>query len=183
MVQWFWKSWRTCEKFIDRLTNGRRTTVDQGNYCNTETDIWFGFFPHLFITILYLFLDPACQNIDVKHNCYRLDPSCSSGISWNNISHVQDKTNENANTSNEVIMHGFLALGALLVLTLIAIFVLSFCLWKMKKQRKGLYTFFVCLVCDFYNCYTRMIAEFYGHGKYNGFDYTFIGLSMFSGWI
>lgn len=26
--------------------------------------------------MLYLLLDPACQNINIEHHCYALDPSC-----------------------------------------------------------------------------------------------------------
>ena len=73
--------------------------------------------------------DPACQAINIRDKCYRLEPSCPSGYDKNNetilgISEIKDP--------NVVICS---ILGAMIVLLVTIIVVL---LWERKKLKKGI---------------------------------------------
>ena len=61
--------------------------------------------------ILYWWLDPACQDINLKHFCYELDPLCQALGNSGGLSDV--------NNDDRVIMYGLI--GGLLVLVILTI--------------------------------------------------------------
>ena len=78
-------------------------------------------------------LDPACQDINVQHQCYTLSHLCNTRNSSNeNVINTKQTTGS--------LAHGLL--GGLLVLTII-IFVLLYFLWKLTKQLRGMHILFL----------------------------------------
>ena len=75
-------------------------------------------------------LDPACQAINIRDKCYRLDPSCPTGYDKNNetildVSEIKDP--------NVVI---YSVLGAMIVLL---VTIIVFLLWERHKLKKGIH--------------------------------------------
>ena len=86
--------------------------------------------PHQNMYIFMCLLDPACQAINLKDKCYRLDPSCPTGYDKNNetllgVSEIKDP--------NVVI---YSVLGAIIVLL---VTIIVFLLWERYKLKKGIH--------------------------------------------
>lgn len=73
---------------------------------------------------IYLILDPACQNINRKQQCYVMDPSCPNQVS-------DDKTN-----NNDAIIYTCGVLGGLLVLSVAVL--LFFLLKRIRRKCSGI---------------------------------------------
>lgn len=73
-----------------------------------------------------LILDPACQNINRKQQCYVMDPSCPPQVS-------DDMTN-----NDDAIIYALGVLGSLLVLSIV---VILFILLRRSNKCQGITSF------------------------------------------
>nr|XP_022286793.1 uncharacterized protein LOC111099689 isoform X1 [Crassostrea virginica]XP_022286794.1 uncharacterized protein LOC111099689 isoform X1 [Crassostrea virginica] len=82
-----------------------------------------------------LFKYPACQYINVKHRCYKLDPSCPPEKQWNSTDRTNNSTinyivcDYNQNNNIEILI----ILGFIVITNLLFIF---YCLMKKNNKQK-----------------------------------------------
>ena len=76
------------------------------------------------MTICFAFLDPACQELDLNHHCYKFDPYCPPKIFI--------KTRDNFTTTS--ILALFLG-----VVIPIAVLIVLFCYFRQKQRRRYTY--------------------------------------------
>ena len=81
-------------------------------------------FNHVYSSIS---LDPACQNINVKHSCYVSDPSCPN---LQNNDFNGDVLNTNS------FLYAILAI--LTILTIAIVSVLLFCIWRRRERNASM---------------------------------------------
>ena len=87
--------------------------------------------------IFNFYVDPACQYIDVKHRCYKLDPSCPPEKQWNNTDRRNNSTkidivcDYNQDTNIDILIFlGFIIITNLLFML--------YCLMKKNNNKTGM---------------------------------------------
>lgn len=81
--------------------------------CPNETFFEYGFYKY-----------PACQNINTKHNCYVMDPSCPSIVPADDNKHTD---------SDDALVYACSILGSVIVLLIVAL-ILAIILRRRKKN-------------------------------------------------
>lgn len=86
--------------------------------CPNETFFEYGFYKY-----------PACQNINTKHNCYVMDPSCPSIVPADDNRHTD---------SDDALVYACSILGSVIVLLIVAL-ILAIILRRRKENggRRG----------------------------------------------
>ena len=74
--------------------------------------------------------DPACQAINIRDKCYRLDPSCPTGY---------DKNNETILEVSEIRDPNFVIYSVLGAMIVLLFTIVLFLLWERNKLKKGIH--------------------------------------------
>lgn len=82
--------------------------------CPNDTFFEYGFYKY-----------PACQNINTKHNCYVMDPSCPSIVPADDKRHTD---------SDDALVYACSILGSVIVLLIVA---LIFAIIKYRRKNTG----------------------------------------------
>lgn len=90
------------------------------------------FFCFCFSYILSVVVDPECQHINKKHQCYFADPSCRF-----------ESSNGNNSTTHSTIVYASSVVGSLIFLIIIVVALK--CIWKKIRHKNSKNVFFVLM--------------------------------------